>query len=127
MQRLVVCDTRSPSVLREHALGGGDAALPPGVHLAGLPQRAGEGLEGGLHDVVAVAAAQLPDVQRHARRVGQRLEEVLHQLRLVLADALGGQGQVAAEVRPPRQVLRHSTHSMRLRDGLRGESLPLSG
>lgn len=38
----------------------------------------------------------LTDVQRHARGVDEGLEEVLHQLRLVLAYPLGGQGQVAA-------------------------------
>ena len=35
-------------------------------------------LEGGLHDVMAVLAVQLADVQRHARGVGQAAEEVLH-------------------------------------------------
>ena len=46
----------------------------------------------------------LPYVQRHARGVDQRLEKVLHQLRLVAADALRGDLEVVAEVGPPRQV-----------------------
>ena len=40
--------------------------------------------------------ACLADVQRHARGVGQGLEEVLHQLRLVPPYPLRGQVQVAA-------------------------------
>ena len=55
--------------------------------------------------MVGVAAGQLPDVQGHAGGVGQGLEEVFHQLRVVGADALCGDGQVVAQVGPPRQVL----------------------
>ncbi len=52
-----------------------------------------------------VGAGQLADVQRHARRVGQGLEEVFHQLRLVAADALRRELQVAAQVRTTGEVL----------------------
>ena len=80
--------------------------MTPDVHLAGLPQCTSERLEGGLHDVMTVGAAQLPNVQRHAGCVRQGLEEMLHQLGLIFTDALCRGIQVTAEVRPPRQVLR---------------------
>ena len=75
-------------MLRENPLRRGNGALTPCVHLAGLPQRTSERLEGGLHNVVTVGAAQLPNVQRHTGRVCQGLEEMLHQLGLVFTDAL---------------------------------------
>ena len=54
---------------------------------------------------MAIAPGQLAHVQRHAARVDQALEEVLHQLCVKGANALRGDVQVKAEVRPPRQVL----------------------
>ena len=94
------------SLLGEDALGGCDLAPAPLIHLRGNAQRARKRLERRLHDVVRVLAGQLADVERHATGGDQRLEKVLHQLHLILADALRGEVQVAAQVRPPRQVLR---------------------
>lgn len=52
-----------PSLLREHTLRGCNHALAARIDLCRLPQRTRKGLEGGLHDVVAVVARQLADVQ----------------------------------------------------------------
>mmetsp|Transcript_15083 Transcript_15083/g.45560 ORF Transcript_15083/g.45560 Transcript_15083/m.45560 type:complete len:228 (+) Transcript_15083:245-928(+) len=94
----------SESLLGENTFGGGNHALPAGVNLAGLPQGAGERLERGLHNVVAVLALQLPDVQGHARGVGQGAEEMLHHLRVEGANALCGNVHIEAQVWPPRQI-----------------------
>ena len=89
------------SGLRENSLGRGNHALPARVDLSGLPQRPCKRLERGLDDMVAVSPAQLMDVQRHAGRVSQRLEEVLHQLRLILPNVLCWEVKITAEMRPP--------------------------
>jgi hypothetical protein len=89
------------SIASQDSLRRSNLALSARVILGGLAKCAGEGLEGGLHDVVGVAARQLADVQRHPAGVDQRLEEMLHQLHIVGADPLAGELQVAAQVRPP--------------------------
>jgi hypothetical protein len=43
--------------------------------------------------------------------VGQRAEEVLHQLRVEGADALCGDVHIEAQERPPRQILQHNVAS----------------
>lgn len=66
-QTATCCRHRQPArqelprllLLREHALGGGDGACAARVGLARVAQRARKGLEGRLHDVVAVLARQL--------------------------------------------------------------------
>lgn len=95
---------RKKLCLRQHPLGRRDAAPPPRIPLARDPQRPRERLERRLNDVVRVGAGQLPDVQRHARRIDQALEEVLDELRLVGANPLCGELQVAREVRPAAEV-----------------------
>jgi hypothetical protein len=44
--------------------------------------------------------------------VGQRAEEVLHQLRVKGANALCGDVDIKAQERPPRQVLQHVLRTM---------------
>ena len=45
-------------------------------------------------------ARALPDMQSHAAGVGQRLKEVLQQLRVVGTDAVCGRRDIKAEVWP---------------------------
>jgi hypothetical protein len=74
-------------------------------------------LERCLNDVVRVAACESPDVHRRAARVDERLEEVLHHLRVERADALRGDGQVPAEVRAPAEVEDHVRECLVERSG----------
>src|SRR3569833_298545 len=60
--------------LAERTLGGRDAAFQPLVRRHRLAQRAREPLEAGLHDVVAVLAVQILDVQGDAGVLRKGLE-----------------------------------------------------
>src|SRR6202046_2032926 len=88
----------------QHALRGRDAGRPR-VAGGGRPQRAGDGLELGLDDVVGVAAVEDVDVQADAGRVRQRLPDVPGEGGVVAADHRGHPGRlVVHHVGAPGQV-----------------------
>ena len=68
-----------------------------------VAQRAGEGLERGLGEVVVVAAGAA-EVERRAGRPRERFERVLDELERQAADALAAERQVDDRVRPPADV-----------------------
>src|SRR5688572_18245014 len=72
----------------EHALGRRRDIAEPRIAGHGHAQRAAEGLEDGLRDVVRIAPAQAVDVQRDQGMIDEALEE--------LAD------EVHVEIRHPR-------------------------
>ena len=82
---------RAASVLSyEPALGGGHALCLARVDGDRRLQHPRQRLEAGLGDVMVVAAVEVLDVERHAGVLRQRLEELLEQLALHLADAARG-------------------------------------
>ena len=94
-------------LLRQHTLAACHLPLSSRVSLGGHAQRPRIRLERGLNDVVGVPACQLPDVQRHARGVDHRLEEVVNHLRVERSNAFGWNLQIVSQIRPPRQVLQN--------------------
>ena len=60
----------------QRAFGRGQRLGSARIDLARRTHRAGDGLEGGFHDVMRVLACELAHVQRHARIGGERDEGV---------------------------------------------------
>src|SRR6266850_1821786 len=79
-------------------------ALSPRIALRRRVERAPERLERRLQQVMRVAAAQLRDVERAARALCQRDEEVGHERRVERADDARLRLQIVREVRPPTEV-----------------------
>ena len=91
------------SRLFQHPFAAGDGAGPTWVDFRGHAQRPREGLETGFDDVVGIHPVQLTDVQGEAAVVHHRHEKFLHQLGVVRADLLAGDGQAVAQMGRPEQ------------------------
>ena len=78
-------------------LTAGDGTGPAWIHPRGHAQGSGKGLEACLNNVVGIGTIQLTNVQGQPA-VGNRHEELLHQLGVVRADLLAGNCQAVAEV-----------------------------
>src|ERR1700737_2786390 len=81
-------------------------AAPARVPLRRLIERASEGFERRLEEVMRVATGELADVKRALRTLGEGGEEIRHQRRVERADDPRLRCQVAGEERPAAQVER---------------------
>lgn len=88
----------------EHAFRARDLVGAAGIDFDGHAEGAGEGFEGGFNDVVGVDPGALGDVEGELAMVDDRHEKLAHQLRIVSADALGGNLQAITEVGPSGKV-----------------------
>ena len=55
---------------------------------------------------MVIARRQHLDVQIHPCRVGDRIEELLHHLRVHVSDSLYGKITVEGQIRPSREIYR---------------------
>ena len=76
----------------------------PRVAAQGRHERPGKGLEGRLDDVVGVLARQQADMEGDPGVGRKGHEELLHELGVERADALGGNGQVDVGAPAAREV-----------------------
>ena len=59
-----------------------------------------------LNHVMVIARRQHLDVQIHPCRVGDRIEELLHHLRVHVSDSLYGKITVEGQIRPSGEIYR---------------------
>src|SRR5438876_104562 len=68
------------------------------------PQGSGQRLEAGLGDVMVVAPIERLDVQRDAGVLGERLEELMDELGVEIAELAAREGHLPDEVGPPGDI-----------------------
>src|SRR5580698_6787384 len=92
----------------ETALGRWNLSRRAFVEFDGHAQRASERLEDGLDLMVRVDAAQVVDMQRHARMVHEAAKEFDGEVDVEGADARTREGHVEFEARPAREIDHHA-------------------
>ena len=91
----------------KRALGRWDALGLTGIDRDRAAQRASNRFEARFRDVMAVRAVKRFNVQRDPGVAGEGLEEFAHELRIEIADLLGGKLGPEDEERPARYIERN--------------------